>query len=109
MNILPDEKIELLAEAFEERRSLRVAARRCGVNRETALRYFRHFESGGALDTDAGPIPIDPVIAIAGNIGRPEVVSQIDNYLRQLAVELEDLYFLRRCAIRRHGERPNQS
>jgi AcrR family transcriptional regulator len=112
MNQLPDEKIAALASAFADRLSLRRAAAACGVNRDTVLRYFRHFNNDeslpAALPLNENGKTEDHFVALARDILSPDIVSRIDARIRELTAQYEELKFARRVAERMHGQQPIQ-
>lgn len=108
MNQLSDDRVAALASAYASGMSLRKAATVCGVTRETVLRYYREFEGAPALTPQAAaPKPPsgrrDRLLELARDILSPDIVERIDENLRELALEHEELLLARRVAERMHG------
>jgi len=98
MNILPPEKVQEMRAAFDRGAGTRAAARECGVNRETVARYFtqwRHAKPESWTDF---------LVSVAGRLSDPGVIKVIDDEIRRIDAEIEEIRTLRKMAVRRHGE-----
>lgn len=103
MNVLPDEIIADLAYAYAEGLSLRGAANRCGVNRETVMRYFRHFAGDDTTPSAEPSEAPDRFLELAKMLNDPAVIYLIDAEIARIDAIRSELLALRMMAIRRHG------